>query len=64
MHAIAALNVIHRAAVSTTFAYPKVHALPATLRRSGLNIQIFLPFGPVYSFGDLLADNDQGLYST
>jgi hypothetical protein len=45
MHAIAALNVIHRAAVSNTFAYPKVYALPATLRRSCMNIRIFLPFG-------------------
>ena len=49
MHAIAALNVNHRAAVSTTFAYPKVYALPETLGRSGPNIHIFLPFDTVYS---------------
>jgi hypothetical protein len=52
MHAIAALNVNLRAADSTTFAYSKVHGLPATLRRSGANIQIFLPLTRLNSFGD------------
>jgi hypothetical protein len=45
MPAITALNVALRAAVLTTFAYSKVRAcaLPATLHRSDLNNQIFVP---------------------